>query len=43
MLHKAWPPELNENSKSSGKEKILLNHLLTWSTWPGFLKFFGKL
>jgi hypothetical protein len=40
MLHKAWPPELNKDSEST--EKILLNHLLTWPTWPGFLKFFGK-
>ena len=44
MLHKAWPPELNERSEMDEKEKdvVLLKHLLTWPTWPGFLKFFGK-
>lgn len=44
MLDKAWPPQLKEDSELSEKEKdvILLKHLLTWSTWPGFLKFFGK-
>ena len=44
MLDKAWPSELKEGSKRNEKEKdvILLKHLLTWSTWPGFLKFFGK-
>ena len=44
MLDKGWPSKLNEDSELSEKEKdvILLKHLLTWSTWPGFLKFFGK-
>lgn len=44
MLHKAWPTELKRESPLNEKEKdeILLRHLLTWSTWPGFLKFFGK-
>jgi hypothetical protein len=44
MLHKAWPAELKEDSQLSEKEKgeILLKHLLTWTNWPGFLKFFGK-
>jgi hypothetical protein len=44
MLHKAWPLELKEGSRLNDeeKDKILLSHLLTWSTWPGFLKFFGK-
>ena len=44
MLHKSWPAALKEGSKSDEKEKheILLKHLLSWPTWPGFLKFFGK-
>ena len=44
MLRKAWPAELKEGSELNEKEKdeILLKHLLTWPTWPGFLKFFGK-
>ena len=44
MLHKAWPQQLNEGSELDEKSKhvILLKHLLTWSMWPGFLKFFGK-
>ena len=44
MLHKVWPTELNENTELDEKKKdeILLKHLLTWSTWHGFLKFFGK-
>ncbi|CAB4012403.1 Hypothetical predicted protein [Paramuricea clavata] len=44
MLNKSWPLELKEGSQLNDKEKekILLNHLLTWSTWPGFLKFFGS-
>ena len=44
MLHKAWPPELNnENQLDEEKQdEILLNHLLTWQAWPGFLKIFGK-
>ena len=44
MLDKAWPSKLKEDRELSEKEKdvILLKHLLTWSTWPGFLKFFGK-
>ena len=45
MLHKAWPPELKEDSKLNDDEKdgILLKHLLNWPTWQGFLKFFGKI
>ena len=44
MLHKVWPTELKENTKldEREKDKILLKHLLTWSTWQGFLKFIGK-
>ena len=44
MLHKAWPHELNVESDLSGKKEreILLFHLLTWSTWPGLLKFISK-
>ena len=46
MLQKAWPPQLKEASEQHLEDKqqdeILLNHLLTWITWPAFLKFFGK-
>ena len=44
MLHKVWPRELNEGSKSDEKEKdaVLLKHLLTWPAWQGFLKSLGK-
>jgi hypothetical protein len=44
MLRKAWPTEKKEDNQLNDKEKdeVLLKHLLTWSTWPGFLKFFGK-
>ena len=45
MLHKAWPSELEKDSKLNDNEKdvILLKHLLNWPTWQGFLKFFGKI
>ena len=44
MLHKAWPPELNNANQLNEEieDEILLNHLLTWQAWPGFLKIFGK-
>jgi hypothetical protein len=44
MLCKAWPTALKEDSKLDEKEKddILVEHLLSWPTWPEFLKFFGK-
>ena len=44
MMHKAWPDQLNLENDLSGKREreILLHHLLTWSSWPGFLKFIGK-
>ena len=45
MLQKAWPKQLQEESQLPDKERdeVLLNHLLTWSCWPGFLNFFGKI
>ncbi|XP_046860850.1 E3 ubiquitin-protein ligase rnf213-alpha-like [Xenia sp. Carnegie-2017] len=45
LLYKAWPDQLKEQeiSLSSDREdRILLDHLLTWSVWPGFLKFIGS-
>lgn len=43
MLHKAWPPELvDKKLNEKDEDMILLKHLLTWSTWQGFLKFIGK-
>ena len=43
MLHKAWPPKLMDKElNEKEKDVILLKHLLTWSTWQGFLKFIGK-
>ncbi|CAB4005504.1 Hypothetical predicted protein, partial [Paramuricea clavata] len=44
MLRKAWPTEKKEDNQLNDREKdeVLLKHLLTWSTWPGFLKFFGS-
>ena len=45
MLDKAWPEELTEPNELSESEKdhFMLIHLLSWPTWPGFLKFFGKI
>ena len=44
MLQTAWPPELKDEIQlnEEKKDEILLNHLLTWPTWPGFFNFFGK-
>lgn len=43
MLHNAWPSGLkDEKLDEKEKDLILLKHLLTWSTWQGFLKFIGK-
>ncbi|XP_028416584.1 E3 ubiquitin-protein ligase rnf213-alpha-like [Dendronephthya gigantea] len=44
MLEKSWPRELKGNCHMNEKERgeVLLRHLLTWSIWPGFLKFFGN-
>ncbi|XP_046861644.1 E3 ubiquitin-protein ligase rnf213-alpha-like [Xenia sp. Carnegie-2017] len=45
LLYKAWPDKLREEGaslSSKEKEKILLNHLLNWSVWPGFFKLIGS-
>ena len=39
MLQKAWPLHHVEDKDI---DDVLLKHLLTWQTWPGFLEFFGK-
>ena len=39
MLQKAWPLHHVEDKD---RDDVLLKHLLTWQTWPGFLEFFGK-
>ncbi|XP_046861312.1 uncharacterized protein LOC124454581 isoform X2 [Xenia sp. Carnegie-2017] len=45
LLYKAWPDQIKKEEtslSSKEEEKILLNHLLNWSVWPGFFKFIGS-
>ena len=39
MLQKAWP---SRDGQKEVADDVLLENLLTWPTWPGFLEFFGK-